>query len=177
MKRLKPRVHVYTGEGEGKTIAAFGLALRAIGHGKRVLVVQFLKGRKDVGEYKVQEKLQPLLEVQQFGKPHFINLAEPSPEDKELAQRALEYAKRALQAAEKPNVLILDEVNLAAHIGLVSVKDVLALIESAPKDTTIVLTGRYAPKEFIERADLATEMRKLKHPFDKGISSERGLEY
>ncbi len=177
MKRLKPRVHVYTGEGEGKTIAAFGLALRAIGHGKKVLVVQFLKGRKDVGEYKVQEKLRPLLEVRQFGKPHFINLTEPSPEDKELAQKALDYARRALQASDKPDILILDEVNLAAHIGLVSVEEVLALIESAPKDVTIVLTGRYAPREFIERADLATEMKKLKHPFNKGVSAEKGLEY
>jgi len=171
----KPHVRIYTGEGAGKTLAAFGLALRAIGHGQKVVIVQFLKGRKDVGEYKVKERLSPNLEIYQFGREGFVSIRNPERVDHELARKGIEFAKQVLQL--KPDVLILDEVNLAASLGLIEVKDVLELIEKAPDDMVIVLTGRYAPKEFIDVADLVTEMKKIKHPFDRGESAKKGREY
>jgi len=171
----KPHVRIYTGEGAGKTLAAFGLALRAIGHGQKVVIVQFLKGRKDVGEYKVKERLSPNLEIYQFGREGFVSIRNPERVDHELARKGIEFAKQVLQL--KPDVLILDEVNLAASLGLIEVKDVLELIEKAPDDMVIVLTGRYAPKEFIDVADLVTEMKKIKHPFDRGELAKKGREY
>ena len=168
-------MRIYTGEGAGKTLAAFGLALRAIGHGQKVVIVQFLKGRKDVGEYKVKERLSPNLEIYQFGREGFVSIRNPERVDHELARKGIEFAKQVLQL--KPDVLILDEVNLAASLGLIEVKDVLELIEKAPDDMVIVLTGRYAPKEFIDVADLVTEMKKIKHPFDRGESAKKGREY
>jgi len=171
----KPHVRVYTGEGEGKTLAAFGLALRAIGHGQRVVVIQFLKGRKDVGEYRVKEKLSPNLEVYQFGREELVSPRFPEQADYELAKKGIEFAKQVLQL--KPDVLILDEVNLAVFYGLISVKDVLDVIKEASDDMVIVLTGRYAPKEFIEIADLVTEMKKIKHPFNRGEYARKGREY
>ena len=168
-------MRIYTGEGAGKTLAAFGLALRAIGHGQKVVIVQFLKGRKDVGEYKVKERLSPNLEIYQFGREGFVSLRNPERVDHELARKGIEFAKQVLQS--KPDVLILDEVNLAASLGLIEVKDVLELIEKAPDDMVIVLTGRYAPKEFIDVADLVTEMKKIKHPFDRGEFAKKGREY
>ena len=168
-------MRIYTGEGAGKTLAAFGLALRAIGHGQKVVIVQFLKGRKDVGEYKVKERLSPNLEIYQFGREGFVSIRNPERVDHELARKGIEFAKQVLQL--KPDVLILDEVNLAASLGLIEVKDVLELIEKAPDDMVIVLTGRYAPKEFIDVADLVTEMKKIKHPFDRGELAKKGREY
>lgn len=168
-------IHLYTGDGEGKTLTAFGLALRAVGHGYKVIIIQFMKGRKDIGEYKIKERLQPEYEIYQFGRPTFINLEKPEPIDYELARKALEFAKEALK--KKPRVLVLDEINLAAAIGLVKVEDVLKLLEEVPEETVVVLTGRKAPKEFIEVADLVTEMRDIKHPHRRGVEARRGIEY
>ena len=168
-------VHVYTGDGEGKTLTAFGLALRAIGHGYKVIIVQFMKGRKDVGEYKVKDRLQPEYEIYQFGREDFIDLNNPQPIDYELARKGLELAEEALK--RRPRVLVLDEINLATAIGLVKVEDVLKLLEKVPEETVVVLTGRRAPKEFIEVADLVTEMREIKHPHKRGVEARKGIEY
>lgn len=168
-------IHLYTGEGEGKTIAALGLALRAIGHGKRVVVIQFMKGRTDTGEVLMAKKLTPDLRIHQFGRAGFVDLKSPEPEDKALAEKGLSFAKEALR--KKPDLLILDEINLAVAVGLLSEKKVIDLLGSVPADVTVVLTGRRAPKAFIERADLATEMVYLKHPFDVGVESREGLDY
>ncbi len=168
-------VYLYTGEGEGKTTNAIGLAVRAVGHGYRAIVIQFLKGRKDIGEYKIKEKLSPLYEIYQFGRKEFIDLRNPEPIDFELARKALEFAQECLK--KKPRILVLDEVNLAAAYGIVPKEDVLRLIDQAPEETVVVLTGRRAPKEFIERADLVTEMCHIKHPFDKGRLAEKGVDY
>lgn len=168
-------IHLYTGDGEGKSITAFGLALRAVGHGYRVVIIQFMKGRRDVGEYKVKNRLAPNYEIHQFGRREFIDLKNPSPADYLLAQRALRFAKKALK--RKPHLLILDEINLAVSIGLIKLDDVLEILDNIPEPTTIVLTGRNAPKELIERADLVTEMREIKHPWRRGVQARRGIEY
>ncbi len=172
----KGRVYLYTGEGEGKTANAFGMALRALGHGYRVIVVQFMKGRgEEIGEYKIQERLKPYYEVHQFGRKDFIDFKNPRSVDYELAKKGLEYANKALKS--EPKLLILDEINLAVHFGILSLDDVLHLIERIPPETTVIMTGRRAPKELIERADLVTEMRLVKHPFEQGVIARKGIEY
>jgi len=168
-------IHLYTGDGEGKSITAFGLALRAVGHGYKVIIVQFMKGRKDVGEYKIKDRLAPNYEIRQFGREEFIDLKNPSPIDYILAKRAINFAKKALN--EKPRLLILDEINLAVSVGLIQISDVLDLLSNIPESTTVVLTGRNAPRDLIERADLVTEMREIKHPWKMGVQARRGIEY
>jgi len=168
-------VHLYTGEGEGKSITAFGLALRAVGHGYKVIIVQFMKGRKDIGEYKIKERLNPEYEIHQFGRREFINLENPDPVDLKLAEEGLSFAKEALK--RKPHLLVLDEINLAVSTGLLKLEDVLDLLEEIPPSTTVVLTGRRAPKELIAQADLVTEMREIKHPIKRGVPARKGIEY
>ena len=169
-------VHLYTGSGEGKTTNAFGLALRAVGHGYKVVIVQFMKGRRNVGEYKAcLSRLSPECEIRQFGRKEFVDLKNPEPVDYELARRGLEFAKEALK--RRPKLLVLDEINLATAIGLLKVEEVLKLLNNVPPSTVVVLTGRRAPKELIERADLVTEMREVKHPMHKGVPVRRGIEY
>jgi len=168
-------IHLYTGDGEGKSVTAFGLALRAVGHGYKVIIIQFMKGRKDIGEYKVWKRLAPNYEIHQFGRKEFIDLKSPEPIDYILAERALKFAKKALK--RKPRILILDEINLAVSIGLINLSDVLSLLSDIPKPTTVILTGRNAPKELVERADLVTEMREIKHPWRRGVQARKGIEY
>jgi len=169
-------IHLYTGEGEGKTLTAIGAAIRAIGHGLRVVVIQFMKGRKKVGEYMVRERLKPDYEIYQFGREEFIDLGNPHPVDYKLAKEGLEFARRILRR-KKPDVLILDEVNLAVAVGLLRVEDVLQLLDEAEGCSLIILTGRRAPKELIERADLVTEMCEVKHPLRTGVSARKGIDY
>jgi len=164
-------VHLYTGGGGGKTTAALGVALRALGHGQRVVILQFMKGRPDIGEVLFKKKAKGY-EIRQFGRKQFVNLEHPSKADAKLARAGLAYAKRALRT--KPDVLILDEINLAAAIGMIKPKEVVALIKSKPRDTSIYLTGRYAPYELIEAADFATEMVDLKR---KATKAQRGIEF
>ncbi len=164
-KRRNGLVYVFTGDGAGKTTAALGLGLRALGHGKEVIVVQFLKGRKDVGEYQVQSMLRSY-EVYQFGREQFVDLKNPDKMDFELAKQGFKFAKEALKRG--PGVLILDEINVAVYAGLIKVKDVIELMKYVPKDTLLILTGRYASEEIIEKADLVSEVKKIKHPFDFG---------
>lgn len=168
-------VYIYTGEGEGKTTNALGLALRTVGHGYRAIIIQFMKGRKYIGEYKVKDRLAPEYEIYQFGREEFIDFKNPMPLDYELAAKGLEFAKKALK--RKPRLLVLDEINLAAHFGIVKIEDVLQLLEEIPEETTVVLTGRRAPRELVERADLVTEMKFVKHPFEKNVLAREGIEY
>ncbi len=172
---MKGKIHLYTGEGEGKTTTALGLALRAVGHGYKVIIIQFMKGRKNTGEYLIKERLAPEYEIYQFGKQEFVNLENPSKEDKKLAQEGLEFARKSLR--KKPRLLILDEINLAIAIGLIELRAVLELLEEIPNETVVVLTGRRAPKELIKVADLVTEMREIKHPMKHGIVARRGIEF
>ena len=159
-------VYVYTGDGQGKTTAALGLALRAAGHGKPVAVIQFLK-KGDYGEAK-----HPLLHVEQYGRGDFV--VEPTGLDRALAEQALQAAEQALK--QRPFLLVLDEVNVAVSLGLITIEEVIRLLEKRGP-THVVLTGRHAPQAFIELADIATRMEKIKHRYDEGGEARKGLEY
>jgi len=174
-ERQSGLVQVYTGNGKGKTTAAFGLALRALGQGLRVCIVQFMKGNTTYGEARMSERLEGI-SLFQFGRTDFVDPRNPLPEDFEEARKALLKGREAL-AGSSYDLVILDEVNVALHFKLISVEDVLSLIEARPEPVELVLTGRYAPSEIIGRADLVTEMKELKHPFQCGVDARRGIEY
>ncbi|MBE0520321.1 cob(I)yrinic acid a,c-diamide adenosyltransferase, partial [Candidatus Bathyarchaeota archaeon] len=150
-------VQVYTGNGKGKTSAAFGLALRAIGRGLKVYVVQFIKGGFDYGELYVVDKL-PNFKLKAFGRGKFVTEKPPSKEDVKLSEEALALAEQVVKSGEY-DIVILDEINVALNLKLVNLDEVLELIKNKPKHVELILTGRYAPKEIIEAADLVTEMK------------------
>ena len=156
------KIFLYFGTGAGKTTNALGLALRCVGHGFKAVIIQFMKGRRDIGEYLVRGRLAPYYEIHQFGREGWINLRNPSEEDKRLARRALEKAEEAMR--EKPRLLVLDEVCLAAYIGLIDVEDVLRLLDEVPEETDVVLTGRYCPPELVERAEIVNVIVEVKAP-------------
>ena len=168
---MKGRVIVYTGEAQGKTTASLGVALRSIAHGKRVVIIQFMKGRKDTGEYLIKDVL-PNYEIYQFGRKEFVDLSNPDDEDKRLAREALNFAKKKLK--EKPFLLILDEINIACHINLIPIEDVIDLIKSKPEETNLILTGRYADEKLIELADIVTEMKEVKR---ESVDAVEGIEF
>lgn len=159
---------VYTGNGKGKTTAAIGAGIRAIGHGKKVVMIEFMKGQK-TGELNV--KL-PNFEVYQFGTKEFV--VEPTEEDKEMAKEGLKFAEKIIEN-EQPFLLILDEINVAVKFGLIDSKEVIKLLKKAKNH--VILTGRYAPREFIEIADLVTEMKEVKHPFKEGKPAVEGIDF
>ncbi|MDD1756323.1 MAG: cob(I)yrinic acid a,c-diamide adenosyltransferase [Methanomassiliicoccales archaeon] len=167
-------MHVYTGEGKGKTTAAFGLALRAWGRGLRVCVIQFMKSGEDYGEVVAARKLKGL-DLFQFGTGKWVEKGKHTPEDERLAKLALAKAKETLTSG-RYDMVILDEVNVATYFGLLSPSEVLEVVRSRNK-VEVILTGRKAPEEFIREADLVTEMRALKHPYDSGVGARPGVEY
>jgi cob(I)alamin adenosyltransferase len=167
-------IQVYTGNGKGKTTAAIGQAIRALGHGFKILFIQFMKG-DEYGEIKTLKKI-PNITVKQFGLPTFVKKGEPKPDDIRLAQEGWQLAKRAIEKKDY-DMIILDELNCALDYGLLSLKDVLPTLKSAPKDLEIVITGRYAPSELIAVADLVSEMKEIKHPLKKGVVNRVGIDY
>lgn len=168
-------VQVYTGDGKGKTTAAFGLAMRAVGKGFSVFMVQFLKGRH-YGELEAARLLSDRLTVVQSGLDTFVKKDEPTGEDLRLARRGLEIAREAVMSG-RYDIVILDEVSVAVHLGVLEVEDVLPLIDGRPPGVELVLTGRYAPDEFCERADIITEMKNIRHCFDRGVPMREGIEF
>jgi cob(I)alamin adenosyltransferase len=174
-KLEKGLVQVYTGDGKGKTSAAFGLALRAIGRGLKVYIIQFIKGGFDYGELYVVDRL-PNITLKAFGRGKFVTQQPPSQEDVRLAEEALQLAEKTIKSGEY-DLVILDEINVALNLKLISLEKVLELIKGKPKHVELVLTGRYAPKEIIDAADLVTEMREVKHPFKKGCQAREGIEF
>jgi len=180
-------VYLYYGTGGGKTANALGLALRSVGHGKSVVIIQFLKWKKDIGEYLIKDKLKPYYEIYQFGREAWLgeedkvaefggekfNIESPKSQDKALARKALDFAGQVLK--KKPHLLILDEINLAAQWKLLEVKDVLKLLDSVPEETTVVMTGRSAPKELIDRADFVNVVQEVKTP--KRFEITQGIQY
>lgn len=175
MTRLeKGLVQVYTGNGKGKTTAAFGLALRAVGRGLKVYVIQFIKGGFEYGELYVVDNL-PGLTLKAFGRGKFIT-GEPKKGDIEQAQEALKLAKQVISSG-KCDLVILDEVNVALDLKLIGLDEVLRLIREKPVHMELVLTGRNAPDETLQVADLVTEMREVKHPYSKGVPARKGIEY
>jgi cob(I)alamin adenosyltransferase len=171
----KGLVQVYTGNGKGKTTAALGLAFRAVGHGMRVLMVQFMKGNVQRGELESAKKLSPNLTLKQVGRETFISKPNPDPKDLQLAQEGFSMAKKAIQDKEY-DIVILDEINLAIDYGLIPLNDLLQLIDSKPDTIELILTGRNVKREILERADLVTEMVDRKHYYDKGVPAREGIE-
>jgi cob(I)alamin adenosyltransferase len=168
-------IQVYTGNGKGKTTAALGLALRAVGHGLKVLVVQFMKGNVQYGELESAKKLSPYLTMKQAGRETFISKSYPDPMDLQLAQEGFSVARKAIQNKEY-DIVILDEINLAIDYGLIPLTDVLQLIDSKPETVELILTGRNVKPEILERADLVTEMAERKHYYNKGVTARKGIE-
>ncbi len=165
-------IYLYTGTGGGKTTNALGLALRCVGHGLKVVIIQFMKWWKETGEYKVRDRLAPYYEIYQFGREGWIGLENLTEEDKQLAKEGLEFARKIVKE-KKPHLLVLDEINLAVYCKLLDVNEVLKFLDEIPEETHVVLTGRFAVKELIERADIVNEIVEIKapkkHPTIKGI--------
>jgi len=168
-------VQVYTGNGKGKTTAALGLALRAVGHGMKVLIIQFMKGNAGYGEHEAARRLSPNLTIIRTGRDAFVSRSNPDPADFKLAQEGFSMARQAVQSKEY-DIVILDEINLAIDYGLLPLPDLLQLIDSKPETMELILTGRDAKPEILERADLVTEMTERKHYYTKGIPARKGIE-
>ncbi len=170
----KGYIQVYTGTGKGKTTAALGLALRAAGAGLKVFVAQFVKKRR-CGEHAIiAERFEDLIKVKQFGGGFILN-RKPAQADIKAAQRGIAEVRKLMQS-KRYDLVILDEANVAAHYKLISVDDLIDIMEHKPEGIELVITGRYADKKVIEKADLVTEMKEIKHYFEKGIKARRGIE-
>ena len=180
-------VQVYTGNGKGKTTAAIGTAFRAVGHGLRVCVIQFLKKGWESGERLAAKRLAPELEIRAFGAAQWGDRSKasadtpwwglpPSEEDRSQAREAMEFGRGAVAGGEW-DIVVLDEVFGALTRGLGSLDEVRSMIRTKPRAVELILTGREAPPEVIEAADLVTEMTEVKHPFRSGVKARKGIEY
>jgi len=169
----KGYVHVYTGTGKGKTTASFGLAFRAMGLGRKTYIGQFLKGRK-CAEHESAMLCQPYITIEQYGRGCFIHQPMQK-EDILMAKEGLDRAKRAMLSGEYA-VVVLDEINTAHSLGLIKMEELLEFIEIKPVRVELVFTGRNAPQELINAADLVTEMVQIKHYFEKGVPARDGIE-
>lgn len=171
-------VIVYTGNGKGKTTASLGVALRAIGHGLRVCMVQFIKGEWHYGELNSIKKLEPDFELIVAGKG-FIGIID----DDHAFEEHVRAAKTALDIVEQKisldsfDIIILDEINYALHLGVLQLADVMKILQNRPKHLSLILTGNHACEEIITLADLVTEMKEIKHPYKKGIKAKRGIDF
>lgn len=172
-------VLINTGNGKGKTTAALGLALRAAGHNQKVLIIQFIKGCFETGEFRTIKKLEPLIEIERLGKG-FIKLKDgkPVPTRTQVvnASESFGYACKKV-ASGKYDMIILDEIINLIGYGLLRIEDVIDLIKNKPKKLCMVLTGRNAPGELVDMADTVTEMREIKHAFARGVKAKKGIEY
>lgn len=168
---------VYTGDGKGKTTAALGMALRTVGWGGKVLIIQFVKAWK-TGEHRAIEAYLPDIKIIPAGEGFVGILGDRKPKitHQASAQKALQFAKKEIMS-KKWTTVILDEINGAIEGKLVALKDVLTLITSKPDEVNLVLTGRVAQPEIIKKADIVTEMKKVKHPYDKGILAKKGVDF
>lgn len=166
-------IQIYTGDGKGKTTAALGLALRAAGAGITVYIGQFIKGSL-YGELKILKKV-PGIKVKQYGRGCFIS-HKPKQKDINLARKALEHTMQII-AGRDFGMVILDEINVALHLKLLKLNEVINLINSTPNDIELVLTGRWAHPKIIELADLVSEIKDIKHYYKKGIKPRKGIEF
>ena len=168
-------VQVYTGNCKGKTTAALGLAFRAMGHGFKTYIGQFMKGQR-YGEIEAARRCSKNITLEQYGKDTFIHVQDPpAAEDLKMAQDGLAKVRLAM-LSEKYDIVILDEIITAHHFHLITLDDMLNVIKDKPQDVELVMTGRYAPKELIEAADLVTEMVEVKHYYKKGVPARDGIE-
>lgn len=178
---MRPRlekglVQVYTGPAKGKSTAAFGLTVRAVGHGFRVFIIQFMKGMANYGELAAFKRLAPECIVENFGGKGWVVKGQAKPEDISEAQKAMARAEEVI-LSDDWDIVIMDEINNAIWFDLIDVAAVLRLIDKKPERVELVLTGRNAPPEIVTAADLVTEMENIKHPCDHGIGARKGIEY
>lgn len=192
---MKGYVQVYTGDGKGKTTAAIGITMRALGAGKKVLFLQFMKA-KSYSEHDILPGISPNLTLETFGKPFFVakpgsawaeelkkmggdymifEPGNPPQEYLDLVAKGVEKAKKAVSSGAY-DLVVLDEINCALFFGLIKWEDLLDLIDSKAENTELILTGRGATPELIERADLVTEMREIKHYYMQGVQARKGIE-
>jgi cob(I)alamin adenosyltransferase len=171
----KGLVQVFTGDGKGKTTAAIGMVIRALGHGLKVYIAFFMKGDYPYGEREILSKL-PGVTLESFGSDEFIYPDNIKPEERKAAQDALAAARRAMLGGDY-DLVVLDEVSVAVYFKLLEVGEVLELIEAKPEGVELILTGRQADKELVRVADLVTECLKIKHPYDSGVGGREGFEY
>jgi len=168
-------IQVYTGNGKGKTTASLGLAFRAAGHGLKTYIGQFMKGQR-YGELEAVKLTKPYITIEQYGQPGWVHAHRPPKEDDiQLAREGLRKAREAMQSGEY-DIIVLDEITTAYYFKLISLEDMLELVRSKPEDVELIFTGRYAPQELIEAADLVTEMREVKHYYQKGVRARDGIE-
>jgi cob(I)alamin adenosyltransferase len=170
---MKGKVHVYTGDGKGKTTAALGLSIRAAGAGLRVFMAQFIKA-DEYSEIKALKRFSDLITVEQFGLGGFIG-GNPSAGDIEAAQKGVARVKDIISSG-RYDVVVLDEANVAVKYKLFSEQDLLDIIDAKSKNLELVITGRGAPAKIIEKADLVTEMKAVKHYFRNGVEARFGIE-
>ncbi len=171
----KGYVHVYTGNCKGKTTAALGLAFRAMGRGLRTYIGQFMKGQL-YGELKSAKMVSPYITIEQYGKDTLIHVVNPPhEEDVQMARSGLEKIKKAMFSGEY-DIIVLDEINTANYFNLISTDEMLEIVKSKPDGVEIIFTGRYAPPEVIEAADLVTEMVEVKHYYAQGVPARDGIE-
>ncbi|TBR07645.1 MAG: cob(I)yrinic acid a,c-diamide adenosyltransferase [Candidatus Nitrosotenuis sp.] len=171
-------VIVYTGKGKGKTTAALGMALRAAGYDHKTCMIQFIKGSWHYGEMTSSKRLEPEFELTAVGKGFVGILDDKTPKEihQKIADEAIEISREKILSG-KYNIVILDEINYAVNLGLVSLEKVLDLIKIKPSQLNLVLTGNHVKPEIIEVADLVTEMREIKHPFQQGIRAKKGIDF
>jgi cob(I)alamin adenosyltransferase len=171
-------VIVYTGNGKGKTTAALGLALRAVGYNHKICMIQFIKGSWPYGEMESVKRLEPELELIVAGKGFVGIIDDKSPREEhvKIAKEAIKISKEKIQSGNY-DIVILDEVNYAIDLDLIDVKDVIELIKTKPSSLNLVLTGNHAKNEIIDAADLVTEMKEIKHPFKSGIKAKKGIDF
>ena len=176
-KKTKGLVIVYTGDGKGKTTAALGMALRAAGHGKKILIIQFIKSFKRYGELKFVRKYDCGIEIKTMGKGYVKIKGDrfPIEEHEKAARKAFEFARDQV-LSKKYHIVVLDEINIALDKKLLPLKEVTDLIRQKSPSLHLILTGRGAPKKLIQLADLVSEVKEIKHPFRKGISAQKGIE-
>lgn len=178
-ERHAPRpgyVQVYTGDGKGKTTASLGLVARAAGYGHRACIVSFLKGDPNYGELRFIREHMPMVEYHLAGRMSFVDPSDPAQEDVDIAQQGFATARDAIASGDF-QVVVLDEVNVAVQLGLVDEDQLVAVLDAKPEHVEVVLTGRDASERIVERADLVTEMRMVKHFYEAGIPARRGIEF
>lgn len=170
----KGYIHIYTGNGKGKTTAAFGLALRAAGAGKKTFIAQFVKGMT-YAEIDAASQYLPMITIRQYGLDCFI-VNEPTPKDIDVARKGLEEVKQIVLSGDY-DMIVLDEATIAVYYKLFSAEELIEVVQSRTEETEIIITGRYAPPELIAVADLVTEMKEIKHYYQTGVQARKGIEF
>lgn len=174
-QKTRGLVAVFTGNGKGKTTASLGLAFRALGHGHRVCIVQFIKGSWKYGEMESAKKFSPLLDFHVMGRG-FTWKSDDLDKDKAVALEAWDFAKGII-AENRYALVILDELTYLPHYGMLAEEEILSVLANKPKELHVVITGRYATQKLIDAADLVTEMTEIKHPYQSGVKAQKGFEF